>query len=131
MVDETERLIDVKGYASYLPELLRLKGSILQQMPEPRIVEAATVDGSDKLLKLTVDLGSEQRTVFAGIKAAYDPAQLKGRLTVVVANLAPRKMKFGLSEGMVLAASHADDKVDGGLYLLEPGAGALPGMRLN
>jgi methionyl-tRNA synthetase len=69
--------------------------------------------------------------VFSGISAHFDPATLVGKLTVVVANLAPRKMKFGLSEGMVLAASHADSKVDGGLYLLEPGSGALPGMRLN
>ena len=69
--------------------------------------------------------------MFSGIAAHFDPATLVGKLSVVVANLAPRKMKFGLSEGMVLAASHADDKVDGGLYLLEPGSGALPGMRLN
>ena len=70
-----------------------------------RIVNAEHVEGADKLLKLTLDLGSETRTVFAGIKSAYDPATLKGRLTVVVANLAPRKMKFGVSQGMVLAAS--------------------------
>ena len=69
--------------------------------------------------------------MFSGIAAHFDPATLVGKLTVVVANLAPRKMKFGLSEGMVLAASHADGKADGGLYLLEPGSGALPGMRLN
>ena len=71
-----------------------------------RIVNAEHVDGADKLLKLTLDIGDgRQRTVFAGIKSAYDPAQLVGRLTPMVANLAPRKMKFGLSEGMVLAAS--------------------------
>ena len=92
-----------------------------------RIVEAAVVDGSDKLLKLTLDLGTEQRTVFAGIKAAYDPAQLTGRLTVVVANLAPRKMKFGVSEGMVLAASNEAP----GLFLLAPDSGAVPGMRIS
>ena len=97
-----------------------------------RIVNAEKVDGSDKLLRLTLDVGEgRHRNVFSGISAHFDPATLVGKLTVVVANLAPRKMKFGLSEGMVLAASHADDKVDGGLYLLEPGAGALPGMRLN
>ena len=97
-----------------------------------RIVNAEKVDGSDKLLRLTLDVGEgRHRNVFSGISAHFDPATLVGRLTVVVANLAPRKMKFGLSEGMVLAASHADSKVDGGLYLLEPGAGALPGMRLN
>ena len=97
-----------------------------------RIVNAEKVDGSDKLLRLTLDVGEgRHRNVFSGISAHFDPATLVGRLTVLVANLAPRKMKFGVSEGMVLAASHGDDKVDGGLYLLEPGAGALPGMRLH
>jgi len=92
-----------------------------------RILEAETVAGADKLLKLTLDLGSEQRTVFAGIKSAYDPATLKGRLTVMVANLAPRKMKFGVSEGMVLAASGEGP----GLYLLAPDSGATPGMKVT
>jgi methionyl-tRNA synthetase len=92
-----------------------------------RILEAETVAGADKLLKLTLDLGSEQRTVFAGIKSAYDPATLKGRLTVMVANLAPRKMKFGVSEGMVLAASGEGP----GLYLLAPDSGAAPGMKIT
>jgi methionyl-tRNA synthetase len=92
-----------------------------------RIVAADHVEGADKLLRLTVDLGGETRTLFAGIKSAYDPAQLVGRLTVVVANLAPRKMKFGTSEGMVLAASG-----DGpGVYLLAPDSGAQPGMRVK
>ena len=85
-----------------------------------RILEAEAVAGADKLLKLTLDLGSERRTVFAGIKSAYDPGTLKGRLTVMVANLAPRKMKFGVSEGMVLAASGEG----AGLYLLAPDSGA-------
>ncbi len=92
-----------------------------------RIAAAETVAGAEKLLRLTLDLGSEQRTVFAGIKAAYDPATLVGRLTVMVANLAPRKMKFGLSEGMVLAASGPQ----GGPFLLAPDAGAVPGMRIS
>ena len=92
-----------------------------------RIVEASGVEGADKLLRLTLDIGSETRTVFAGIKAAYDAESLKGRLTVMVANLAPRKMRFGVSEGMVLAAS--DDR--GGPYLLSPDSGAEPGMRLS
>ncbi len=97
-----------------------------------RIVNAEKVDGSDKLLRLTLDVGEgRHRNVFSGISAHFDPATLVGKLTVLVANLAPRKMKFGISEGMVLAASHGDDTVDGGLYLLEPGAGALPGMRLH
>ncbi len=91
-----------------------------------RIVNAELVEGADKLLKLTLDLGTEQRTVFAGIKSAYDPEKLKGRLTVMVANLAPRKMKFGLSEGMVLAAGDGN-----GLYLLGPDEGAQPGMRIK
>jgi len=92
-----------------------------------RILAAEAVAGADKLLKLTLDLGSEQRTVFAGIKSAYDPATLTGRLTVVVANLAPRKMKFGVSEGMVLAASGDSP----GVYLLAPDSGATPGMRVS
>ena len=86
-----------------------------------------TIDGADKLLKLTLDLGTETRTVFAGIKSAYDPAALTGRLTVVVANLAPRKMKFGVSEGMVLAASGEGQ----GPFLLGADAGATPGMRIT
>jgi methionyl-tRNA synthetase len=92
-----------------------------------RIIEAEAVAGADKLLKLTLDLGSETRTVFAGIKSAYDPAQLRGRLTVMVANLAPRKMKFGVSEGMVLAASGEAP----GLFLLSPDSGATPGMKIT
>jgi methionyl-tRNA synthetase len=92
-----------------------------------RIVNAETVQGAEKLLKLTLDLGTETRTVFAGIKAAYDPAALKGRLTVMVANLAPRKMKFGMSEGMVLAASGETP----GMFLLSPDTGATPGMKVS
>jgi methionyl-tRNA synthetase len=92
-----------------------------------RIVAAEAVAGADKLLKLTLDLGSETRTVFAGIKSVYDPQALTGRLTVVVANLAPRKMKFGVSEGMVLAASGEAP----GLFLLSPDAGATPGMKIS
>ena len=93
-----------------------------------RIVAAEHVDGADKLLKLTLDIGEARpRTVFAGIKSAYQPEQLIGRLTPMVANLAPRKMKFGVSEGMVLAASG-----DGpGIYLLAPDSGATPGMRVK
>ena len=97
-----------------------------------RIVDAAEVEGSDKLLQLTLDIGEgRNRNVFAGIRSAYRPAELVGKLTVMVANLAPRKMKFGVSEGMVLAASHADKSAGCGLYILEPGAGALPGMRVR
>ena len=93
-----------------------------------KIVSAESVEGADKLLKLTVDLGGETRTLFAGIRSAYDPAQLVGRLTVVVANLAPRKMRFGTSEGMVLAASGDQGP---GVYLLSPDSGAQPGMRVK
>ena len=93
-----------------------------------KIVNAEHVEGADKLLKLTLDVGDgRQRTVFAGIKSAYDPAQLIGRLTPMVANLAPRKMKFGLSEGMVLAASGEGR----GIFLLAPDSGATPGMRVK
>lgn len=93
-----------------------------------KIVNAEHVEGAEKLLKLTLDIGEEKpRQVFAGIKSAYDPETLKGRLTVMVANLAPRKMKFGLSEGMVLAAS---DEL-GGPFILSPDVGALPGMRVK
>jgi methionyl-tRNA synthetase len=92
-----------------------------------KILDAEPVAGADKLLKLTLDVGGATKTVFAGIKSAYDPEKLKGRLTVAVANLAPRKMKFGVSEGMVLAASG-----DGpGIYLLAPDSGAEPGMRVK
>jgi methionyl-tRNA synthetase len=92
-----------------------------------RIVAADSVAGADKLLKLTLDAGTGTMTVFAGIKSAYDPERLTGRLTVVVANLAPRKMKFGISEGMVLAASGDCP----GIYLLSPDSGAQPGMRVK
>jgi len=96
------------------------------------IVAAEKVAGSTKLLKLTLDVGEARtRTVFSGIQSAYEPERLVGKLTVVVANLAPRKMKFGVSEGMVLAASHADDKAHPGLFLLDPHAGAVPGLRVR
>jgi methionyl-tRNA synthetase len=97
-----------------------------------RIVDAEHVDGSDKLLRLTLDIGEAQtRNVFSGIKSAYAPQDLIGKFTVMVANLAPRKMKFGISEGMVLAASHADEKTNPGLFILEPGPGATPGLRVR
>ena len=90
------------------------------------IVDAKAVEGSSKLLQLTLSLGTEQRNVFSGIKAAYAPEDLIGKMTVMVANLAPRKMRFGISEGMVLAAG--DDKQ---IYLMEPHAGAQAGMRIT
>ncbi|MGE8658174.1 MAG: methionine--tRNA ligase, partial [Achromobacter sp.] len=97
-----------------------------------QIVNCEHVEGSTKLLRLTLDVGEgRHRNVFSGIKSAYKPEDLIGKLTVMVANLAPRKMKFGVSEGMVLAASHADEAVDTGIYVLEPFPGAKPGMRVR
>ena len=97
-----------------------------------KIVECKAVEGSTKLLQLTLDAGEGRlRNVFSGIASMYAPEQLAGKLTVLVANLAPRKMKFGLSEGMVLAASAADEKAQPGLYILEPHVGAQPGMRVR
>ncbi len=104
-----------------------------------RIVSADRVAGSTKLLRLTLDVGEGRdaqgrailRNVFSGIASAYRPEDLAGKMTVMVANLAPRKMKFGLSEGMVLAASHADEKAHPGLYVLEPWPGAAPGLRVR
>ena len=91
-----------------------------------RIVAAEEVPEADKLLKLTLDIGLEQRTVFAGIKSAYTPEELVGRLTVMVANLSPRKMRFGESQGMVLAAGDGT-----GIYILSPDSGASPGQRIK
>jgi methionyl-tRNA synthetase len=92
-----------------------------------RIARAEHVEGADKLLRLTLDLGGEERNVFAGIKAAYAPEELEGKLTVMVANLAPRKMKFGVSEGMVLAAGPGGNEI----FVLNPDEGAQPGMRVK
>ena len=97
-----------------------------------KIVNAELVEGSTKLLRLTLDVGEGRtRNVFSGIRSAYAPEQLIGQLTVMVANLAPRKMKFGVSEGMVLAASHADEKAEPGIHVLHPWPGAKPGMRIH
>ncbi|RBI69297.1 methionine--tRNA ligase [Vreelandella sulfidaeris] len=91
-----------------------------------RITQAQYVEGADKLLQLTLDLGGETRNVFSGIRSAYAPEALEGRLTVMVANLAPRKMRFGMSEGMVLASANEE-----GIYLLSPDTGAEPGQRVT
>ena len=97
-----------------------------------KIVNCEHVEGSDKLLRLTLDVGEgKYRNVFSGIKSAYQPEDLIGKLTVMVANLAPRKMKFGISEGMVLAGSDADEKSNPGIYILEPWEGAQVGMRVR
>ena len=103
-----------------------------------KIVNCEAVEGSTKLLRLTLDVGEKDeagqpktRNVFSGIASMYQPAQLVGQLTVMVANLAPRKMKFGMSEGMVLAASHGDEAANPGIYILNPWPGATPGMRIH
>jgi len=97
-----------------------------------KILACEPVEGSTKLLRLTLDVGEgKTRNVFSGIASAYKPEDLVGKLTVMVANLAPRKMKFGVSEGMVLAASHADEKAQPGIYVLNPWPGAQPGMRVR
>ncbi len=96
------------------------------------IVNCEPVEGSSKLLRLTLDVGeATTRNVFSGIASAYQPADLVGKYTLMVANLAPRKMKFGVSEGMVLAASHADEKATPGIYILQAWPGAQPGMRVR
>ena len=92
-----------------------------------KILEAGHVEGADKLLQFKLDIGGETRNIFSGIKSAYDPKTLVGRLTVVAANLAPRKMRFGVSEGMILCAGSGDKEI----YLLEPDSGARPGMRIT
>ena len=97
-----------------------------------KIVNCDAVEGSTKLLRLTLDAGEgRMRNVFSGIASMYKPEELVGQLTVLVANLAPRKMKFGISEGMVMAASHGDEKANPGIYILNPWPGAQPGMRIH
>jgi len=109
-----------------LAEQINFDDFIKVDLRVARIVKAQAVEGADKLLALTLDLGGETRNVFSGIKSSFQPQDLEGRLTVMVANLAPRKMRFGVSEGMVLAA--ADDN---GIYLLSPDSGAVPGQRIT
>ncbi|MDV2117771.1 methionine--tRNA ligase [Alcaligenes faecalis] len=115
-----------------IADTIDIKDFIKVDLRIAKIVSCEAVEGSDKLLRLSLDAGEGRlRQVFSGIKSAYQPDDLIGKLTVLVANLAPRKMRFGVSEGMVLAASHADDAVDPGIYILEPFPGAQPGMRIN
>ncbi|PIY04880.1 MAG: methionine--tRNA ligase subunit beta, partial [Gallionellales bacterium CG_4_10_14_3_um_filter_54_96] len=116
------------GGISPIAETLSIEDFSRIDLRVAKIINAEHIEGAAKLLKLTLDIGEAQpRTVFAGIKSAYDPEQLKGRMTVMVANLAPRQMKFGLSEGMVLAASGETP----GLFILSPDDGAQPGMRIK
>jgi methionyl-tRNA synthetase len=115
-----------------IADTIDIKDFIKVDLRIAKIVSCEAVEGSDKLLRLSLDAGEGRlRQVFSGIKSAYQPDDLIGKLTVLVANLAPRKMRFGVSEGMVLAASHADDAVDQGISILEPFPGAQPGMRIN
>ncbi|MCM0035741.1 MAG: methionine--tRNA ligase [Burkholderiaceae bacterium] len=129
-------LVDVSGGLTPggepIAATITIDDFIKVDMRVARIVECARVEGSTKLLQLTLDLGEgRHRNIFSGIQSAYQPEQLIGRLTVVVANLAPRKMKFGVSEGMVLSASHFDPKAQPGIYVLDPESGAQPGMRIR
>ena len=116
------------GSAATAPATISIEDFAKLDLRVARVAEASTVEGSDKLLRLTLDLGGEQRTVFSGIRAGYQPEQLVGRQVIVVANLAPRKMRFGVSQGMVLCAS---DQQDSGVFLIEAAAGALPGMKVS
>ena len=92
-----------------------------------KVIDAENVEEADKLIKITVDLGNEQRTIFAGIKGFYEAENLIGRNIIVVANLEPRKMRFGVSEGMLLAAGDDQD----GVFLVAPDTGAAPGMQVR
>jgi len=114
--------------AKTAPDTINLDEFAKVDLRVAQILEAENVEGADKLLRLKVDLGEETRQVFAGIKSAYTPEQLIGRHVVIVANLAPRKMRFGVSEGMVLAAGSADSKE---LWLLSPDSGAKAGMKVK
>ncbi len=129
IVPEKQAVEDAPEKNASSPEI-RIEDFVKVDLRIARIVSAETVEGADKLLRLSLDIGeTAPRQVFAGIKPAYDPATLIGRLTVMVANLQPRKMRFGLSEGMVLAAS--DPAEPSGIFLLAPDQGARPGMRVK
>ena len=141
MIEDSKEDLISEAKASSGPAASSGKGSDIEPIAETiafedfarldlrvaRIARAEHVEGADKLLRLTLDLGNETRNVFAGIKSAYAPEDLEGRLTVMVANLAPRKMRFGVSEGMVLAAGPGGDE----LFILNPDEGAHPGMRVK
>ena len=131
---QLDRLLEIPGKpqgeikATPMAQEITLEDFSKLDLRVAKITRAEAVEGADKLLKLELDLGGATRTVFAGIKSAYRPEQLEGKLAVVVANLAPRKMKFGVSEGMVLAASGEEGP---GIFLVSPDAGAKPGMRVK
>ncbi len=110
------------------PDSLHIADFAKLDLRVAKVLDAKLVEGSDKLLQLTLDLGTEQRNVFSGIRSAYDPAKLIGRQVVMIANLEPRKMRFGVSEGMVLCASRDDGPE---VFLLSADGGALPGMKVT
>ena len=129
--EKQEKAAEVARAAAQAGPHISIDDFMKVELKVARIVDAGHVEGAEKLIRLSLDIGEEKpRQVFAGIKSAYDPAQLIGRMTVMVANLAPRKMKFGLSEGMILAASDPDDRTPG-IFLLAPDTGAQPGMRVK
>jgi methionyl-tRNA synthetase len=129
MTDQSRESLKPSGQESTpeLAEEIEIEDFLKVDLRIARIVKAESVPEADRLLRLTLDIGGETRNVFAGIKSAYDPADLEGRLTVMVANLKPRKMRFGVSEGMVLAAGPGGSD----LYVLSPDDGAKPGMRVT
>ncbi len=112
--EDTDQRIDIETFARV-------------DMRVAKIVAASQVEGADKLLRLSVDLGNEKREILSGIRSAYEPADLEGRLVIVVANLKPRKMRFGTSDGMVLAAGAGKSEI----FLLSPDSGAEPGMKVT
>ncbi|WP_028357603.1 methionine--tRNA ligase [Brackiella oedipodis] len=123
---------DIQPGGEAIAETIDIKDFAKVDLRIAKIIDCQQVEGSHKLLQFTLDLGEgKYRNVFSGIKSMYEPQDLVGKLTVVVANLAPRKMRFGVSEGMILSASHADPKHNPGLYVLEPFPGAEPGMRIH
>ena len=132
MIDEVKRDVEKeKAIVKEEPEKqghqISIEDFLKIDLRVAKIVTASSVIGADKLLKLELDVGGEQRQVFAGIKQAYDPDGLVGKMVVVVANLAPRKMRFGVSEGMILAAGPGGSDV----FLLEPSDGSESGMKIN
>lgn len=108
-------------------EIIGIEDFLKVDLRVAQVVEAGTVEGSDKLLQLTLDVGeAEPRNVFSGIRSQYAPEDLKGKLVVMVANLAPRKMRFGVSNGMVLAAGNGE-----GIFIISPDSGAKPGDKVS
>ena len=127
----TEPLVDEPLASEPIAEEIGFDDFIKVDLRIALITKAEHVDGADKLLQLTLDIGGETRNVFSGIKSSFKPEDLEGRLTVMVANLSPRKMRFGMSEGMVLAAGGLDAEGNEGIYLLSPDSGAKPGQRVT